>query len=57
MRAARFFPIPAPSLTRDGWRRACVVFTSFGLALLVAMADSASGGGYHLELLYFGPRW
>ena len=55
MRAARFFPIPAPSLTRDGWRRACVVFTSFGLALLVAMADSASGGGYHLELLYFGP--
>jgi C4-dicarboxylate-specific signal transduction histidine kinase len=55
MRTARFFPIPAASLTRDGWRRAGVVFTSFGLALAVAMADSATGGGYHLELLYFGP--
>ena len=55
MRTARFFPIPATSLTRDGWRRAGVVFTSFGLALAVAMADSATGGGYHLELLYFGP--
>jgi C4-dicarboxylate-specific signal transduction histidine kinase len=55
MRATRFFPIPAPSLTRDGWRRGGMVFTSFGLALLVAMADSASGGGYRLELLYFGP--
>ena len=32
-----------------------MVFTSFGLALAVAMADSATGGGYHLELLYFGP--
>jgi C4-dicarboxylate-specific signal transduction histidine kinase len=55
MRTARFFPIPAASLTRDGWRRAGVVFTSFGLVLAVAMADSATGGGYHLELLYFGP--
>ena len=55
MRTARFFPIRATSLTRDGWRRAGVVFTSFGLALAVAMADSATGGGYHLELLYFGP--
>ncbi len=55
MRTARFFPIPAASLTRDGWRRGGVVFTSFALALLVAMADSASGGGYHVELLYFGP--
>lgn len=55
VRTARFFPIPAASLTRDGWGRAGVVFTSFGLALAVAMADSATGGGYHLELLYFGP--
>ncbi|HEY7238149.1 MAG TPA: ATP-binding protein [Burkholderiales bacterium] len=55
MRAAPFFRIPAPSFTRDGWRKAGVVFTSFGLALLVAITDSASGGGWHLELLYFGP--
>src|ERR1041384_4472160 len=55
MRTARFLPISAPSLTRDGWRRGAMVFTSLGLALLVAITDSASGGGYHLELLYFGP--
>ena len=55
MRTARFFPIPATSLTRDGWRRGGVVFTSFGLVLLVAMADSATGGAYRLGLLYLGP--
>jgi C4-dicarboxylate-specific signal transduction histidine kinase len=38
MRAARFFPGPAMSLARDGWRRAGPVLTSIGLALLVALA-------------------
>ena len=55
MRTARFFPIPAASLTRDGWRRGGVVFTSFGLVLGVAMVDSATGGAYRLGLLYLGP--
>src|SRR5262249_50757594 len=52
MRTARFLPIPAPSPTRDGWRRGAVVFTSFGLVLLVASADSLTGGNYRLGLLY-----
>jgi C4-dicarboxylate-specific signal transduction histidine kinase len=55
MRTARFFAIPAASLARDGWRRGGVVFTSFALVLLVAMADSATGGAYRLGLLYLGP--
>ena len=55
MRVARFFPIPAPSFTRDGWRRGAVVFTSFGLVLLVASADSLTGGSYRLGLAYAVP--
>src|SRR3954471_10698884 len=55
MRAARFFPIPAPSLTRDGWRRAGVVFIGFGLVLGVAAADLYSAGAYRLGLLYLVP--
>jgi C4-dicarboxylate-specific signal transduction histidine kinase len=55
MRAARFFPAPALSLGRDGLRRGGVIVTSLGLAVLVAVADHASRGAYHLELLYFGP--
>src|ERR1044071_4422891 len=55
MRTARFLPISAPSLTRDGWRRGPMGFPSLGLALLVAITASSSGGAYHLELLYFGP--
>src|SRR4051812_30697581 len=55
MRAARFFPIPAPSLARDGWRRAAVVFTGFALVLLVAVVDSFLGGAYRLGLLYLVP--
>src|SRR4051812_5694732 len=55
MRAARFFPIPAPSLTRDGWRGAAVLFTGFALVLLVAVVDSFLGGAYRLGLLYLVP--
>ncbi|HEY1289115.1 MAG TPA: ATP-binding protein [Burkholderiales bacterium] len=55
MRATRFFPISAPSLARDGWRRGAAVFTAFGLVLLVATADSLTGGGYRLGLLYTVP--
>jgi C4-dicarboxylate-specific signal transduction histidine kinase len=55
MRAARFFPIPAPSLARDGWRRAAVLFTGFALVLLVAVVDSFLGGAYRLGLLYLVP--
>ena len=55
MRAARFSPIPAPSFARDGWRRAAVVFTSFCVVLLVALADLLTAGSYRLGLLYAVP--
>jgi C4-dicarboxylate-specific signal transduction histidine kinase len=55
MRAARFVPAPALSFARDGLRRGGVFFASLALALLVAIADHASGGAYPLQLLYFGP--
>jgi C4-dicarboxylate-specific signal transduction histidine kinase len=43
------------SLARDGLQRRGVVLASLGLALLVAMADHASGGAYRLGLLYVAP--
>src|SRR3954471_14065650 len=55
MRAARFFPIPAPSLARDGWRTAGMVFIGFGLVLVAAAADLYSAGAYRLGLLYLVP--
>jgi C4-dicarboxylate-specific signal transduction histidine kinase len=55
MRAARLFAAPRLSLARDGLRGAGIVLMSLGLALVVAMADHASGGAYRLGLLYVAP--
>jgi C4-dicarboxylate-specific signal transduction histidine kinase len=55
MRATRFFAAPRLSFARDGMRDAGMALTSLGLALVVAMADHASGGAYRLGVLYFAP--
>src|SRR6185503_196601 len=55
MRAARIFPVARLSFARDGLRGPGAVLTSLGLALLVGLADHASGGAYRLGLLYCVP--
>jgi C4-dicarboxylate-specific signal transduction histidine kinase len=51
MRAARFLAAPALLLARDGLRRGGAVFTTLGLALLVALAAWELARGNVLEAL------